>query len=194
MKLLCKICAHYSLLPKSLQIELCYHPAGVTHCRGGFADVWKGNHHGLEVYAVWNVTKLTIVKMAHFVPICANFPQVPRWLSPPLTVVQTFVERCPESPTFVSDIRLSSKFINNCRLLWETFNICLQTFDSRLQTLDGCLRMFDGCSQTLNSHSRSFDGRLWMFNSRLWVMFCWAAKIMGHTGSKFDCWNLGIHN
>ena len=49
MKLLCKICAHYSLLPKSLQIELCYNPAGVAHCRGGFADVWKGNHCGLEV-------------------------------------------------------------------------------------------------------------------------------------------------
>lgn len=49
MKLLYKICTHYSLLPKSLQIELCYNPAGIVHCRGGFVDVWKGNHHGLDV-------------------------------------------------------------------------------------------------------------------------------------------------
>ena len=40
--------------------------------------------------------------------LCASFPQVLRRLSPPSTVVQTFVECRPESPTFVSDIRLSS--------------------------------------------------------------------------------------
>ena len=49
MKSLYKICARYSLLPGSLQIEVCYDPADPAHCRGGSADVWKGEHHGLEV-------------------------------------------------------------------------------------------------------------------------------------------------
>lgn len=49
MKSLYKTCARHSLLPGSLQIGLCYDPAGVPHCRGGYADVWKGEHHGLEV-------------------------------------------------------------------------------------------------------------------------------------------------
>jgi hypothetical protein len=39
-----KICAGRSLLPKSLQIEVCYNPLDVPHCRGGFADVWKGTY------------------------------------------------------------------------------------------------------------------------------------------------------
>ena len=91
--------------------------------------------------------------------LCANFPQVPRRLLPPSTVVQTFVERRPESPTFVSDIRLLSGFINDCRLSWETFDICLQTFDGCLRTLDGCSQMFDGCLRTSDDRSRTSDDR-----------------------------------
>jgi len=49
MSSLYKMCARHSLLPRSLQIGLCYDPAGIPHCRGGFADVWKGEHRGLEV-------------------------------------------------------------------------------------------------------------------------------------------------
>ena len=49
MKSLYKTCAHHSLLPRSLQVELCYDPATVPHYHGGFADVWKGEYHGLEV-------------------------------------------------------------------------------------------------------------------------------------------------
>jgi len=49
MKLLYRTCARHSLLPGSLQIEVCYDPAAIPHSRGGFADVWKGEYQGLEV-------------------------------------------------------------------------------------------------------------------------------------------------
>ena len=39
------------MLPRSLQIELCYDPAGVAHCCGGFADVRKGEYRGQVVAA-----------------------------------------------------------------------------------------------------------------------------------------------
>ena len=44
-----KMCARHSLLPRSLQVELCYDPASAPLCGGGFADVWKGKCRGLEV-------------------------------------------------------------------------------------------------------------------------------------------------
>ena len=37
------------MFPRSLQIELCYNPASVAHCRGGFPDVWKDEYRELEV-------------------------------------------------------------------------------------------------------------------------------------------------
>lgn len=43
------MCARHSLLPRSLQIVLCYNPASAAHYRGGFADVWKSEYRGLEV-------------------------------------------------------------------------------------------------------------------------------------------------
>ena len=49
VKSLHKTCARYSLLPRSLQIGLCYDPASASQYRGGFADVWKGEHCGMEV-------------------------------------------------------------------------------------------------------------------------------------------------
>ena len=44
-----KTCALHSLLPRSLQIELCYNPMTTPHSHGGFADVWKGQYRDLEV-------------------------------------------------------------------------------------------------------------------------------------------------
>jgi hypothetical protein len=65
---LSKMCADHTLVPKSLRIELCYNPSSMAHCRGGFADVWKGNHRGREVaakvlriYADSNLQKITRV-------------------------------------------------------------------------------------------------------------------------------------
>ena len=56
------------MLPRSLQIELCYNPTSVLHCRGGFADVWKGEYCGLDVaakvlriYATSDLRKITRV-------------------------------------------------------------------------------------------------------------------------------------
>ena len=49
MRSLYKTCARHSLLPGSLQIELCYNPMAAPHSRGGYADVWKGQYRGLEV-------------------------------------------------------------------------------------------------------------------------------------------------
>lgn len=46
---LCKICGRQALLPKSLQIPVCYNQSGVPKYRGGYADVWLGEHQGLQV-------------------------------------------------------------------------------------------------------------------------------------------------
>ena len=46
---LCKICGHQGVLPKSFQIPLCYNRSGFPKYRGGYADVWLGEHQGLKV-------------------------------------------------------------------------------------------------------------------------------------------------
>lgn len=46
---LSQICSRHALLPRSLQIPHCYNQLDVPHYRGGSADVWKGNHRGLDV-------------------------------------------------------------------------------------------------------------------------------------------------
>ena len=46
---LCKICTHHALIPQSIQIPLCYNRAEDPRYRGGFAEVWKGEHEGIEV-------------------------------------------------------------------------------------------------------------------------------------------------
>ncbi|KAF9643032.1 kinase-like protein [Thelephora ganbajun] len=51
LRYLYRICGRHALLPKSLQIPLCYDLAKPAHYCGGFADVWKGQHDGLDVAA-----------------------------------------------------------------------------------------------------------------------------------------------
>ena len=46
---LCKICSHHVLFPRSIQIPLCYDRAEAPRYQGGFAEVWKGEHEGIEV-------------------------------------------------------------------------------------------------------------------------------------------------
>ncbi|KAF9644753.1 kinase-like protein [Thelephora ganbajun] len=46
-----RICDRQVLLPKSLAIPLCYDPTKPARYRGGLADVWKGQHNGLDVAA-----------------------------------------------------------------------------------------------------------------------------------------------
>ena len=46
---LCKICTHHVLIPRSIQIPLCYDRTEDPRYEGGFAKVWKGEHEGIEV-------------------------------------------------------------------------------------------------------------------------------------------------
>jgi len=48
---LCHICGRQALLPKSLQIPLCYNRLEAPRYRGGFADVWTGDYQGQRVAA-----------------------------------------------------------------------------------------------------------------------------------------------
>ena len=65
---LCKICGRQALLPRSLQIPLCYDRSDSPLYRGGYADVWKGEHRGrhvavkvLRVYSTSDFDKITSV-------------------------------------------------------------------------------------------------------------------------------------
>jgi hypothetical protein len=49
LKSLYRTCGRHALLPKSLEIPICYDRTGVALFRGGFADVWKGEHRGRDV-------------------------------------------------------------------------------------------------------------------------------------------------
>ncbi|KAF9644941.1 kinase-like protein [Thelephora ganbajun] len=46
---LCKICDRQALLPRSVQISLCFNQTDMPLYEGGFANVWKGQHQGHEV-------------------------------------------------------------------------------------------------------------------------------------------------
>jgi hypothetical protein len=43
------MCGRHALLPRALKIHVSYDRTGVALCRGGFADVWKGEHCGRDV-------------------------------------------------------------------------------------------------------------------------------------------------
>ena len=49
LRQLYRICGYHALLPKTLQIPFCYDRTSFPLYRGGYADVWKGTHHGLDV-------------------------------------------------------------------------------------------------------------------------------------------------
>ena len=44
-----EICGRHALLPRSLQIPLCYDRSDIAWYRGRHADVWKGEHRGRPV-------------------------------------------------------------------------------------------------------------------------------------------------
>ena len=46
---LCGICSRHGLLPRSVQIPLCYNRLDAPLYHGGYAEVWKGQHQGREV-------------------------------------------------------------------------------------------------------------------------------------------------
>jgi hypothetical protein len=43
------ICGRQALLPRALQIPICYNRFDAPLYRGGFADVWKGQFQGSDV-------------------------------------------------------------------------------------------------------------------------------------------------
>ena len=43
------MCGRHALLPKALAIPICYDRSSVAMYKGGFADVWKGEHRGQDV-------------------------------------------------------------------------------------------------------------------------------------------------
>ena len=68
LRVLCRICGRKALLPKSLQIPLSYNRSGTPLYRGGYADVWKGEHRGchvavkvLRAYSTSSLDKVTTV-------------------------------------------------------------------------------------------------------------------------------------
>ena len=65
---LCWICGRQVLLPRSLQIPPCYNRSSNPRYRGGFADIWEGEHQGchvavkvLRVYSTSDFEKVTSV-------------------------------------------------------------------------------------------------------------------------------------
>ena len=49
LRTLCKICGRHALLPSSLKAPISFERTGDVVYRGGFADVWKGEHRGQDV-------------------------------------------------------------------------------------------------------------------------------------------------
>ena len=49
LKLLYRTCGRHALLPRTLKIQVRYNQTGTALYRGGFADVWKGEHCGQDV-------------------------------------------------------------------------------------------------------------------------------------------------
>ena len=43
------MCGHHALLPMAMQIVVSYERMRSASYRGGFADVWKGDHFGRDV-------------------------------------------------------------------------------------------------------------------------------------------------
>ena len=46
-----RVCGRQALVPRSLEIPLCYDPEKDPVCFGGFSDVWKGRYRDWEVAA-----------------------------------------------------------------------------------------------------------------------------------------------
>ena len=73
LSILSRICSHHRLVPRSIQIPLCYDRTEEPRYEGGFAKVWKGEHEGIEVAVkvlkVFDTNDLTKIKRVGF-PTC----------------------------------------------------------------------------------------------------------------------------
>ena len=73
MFILSRICSHHGLVPRSIQIPLCYDRTEDPKCAGGFANVWKSEYEGVQVAVkvlkVFGDSDLSKIKKVGF-PIC----------------------------------------------------------------------------------------------------------------------------
>ena len=73
VRTLCRLCGRQALLPRSLQIPICYNRLEIPRYRGGYADVWMGLHQGLrvavKVLRVYSTNDFGRVTKVRFVPI-----------------------------------------------------------------------------------------------------------------------------
>ena len=44
-----KTCGRHALLPKTMEVPVCYDPTGDALYSGGYADVWKGQYRDRDV-------------------------------------------------------------------------------------------------------------------------------------------------
>ena len=44
-----RTCGRHALLPKAMEIPICYDPTDNALYSGGYADVWKGQYRGRDV-------------------------------------------------------------------------------------------------------------------------------------------------
>lgn len=80
LRALCKICGRQALLPRSLQIPLCYNRLDNALYSGGYADVWMGEHQGrkvavkvLRLYSTSNLGKVINVGRRRVLATSAYF-------------------------------------------------------------------------------------------------------------------------
>ena len=73
LAILCRICGQQALLPRSVQVPLCYDRTDAPLYHGGFAEVWRGEHQGnevavkvIKVYKTSNLAKITRVDFQSF--------------------------------------------------------------------------------------------------------------------------------
>ena len=70
LAILCKVCSHYGLIPRSIQIPLCHDRTEAPRYEGGFAKVWKGEHEGIavavKVLKVFTTSDLVKIKRVGF--------------------------------------------------------------------------------------------------------------------------------
>ena len=74
---LSRMCGRHALLPRSLQIPLCYNRLDTPLYDGGSANVWRGNHEGrpvavkaLKVYQSSNIVRIRSVGSFCMVRVC----------------------------------------------------------------------------------------------------------------------------
>ena len=79
LHILCRICGRRALLPKSLQIPLSHNRSDIPLYRGGYADVWKGEHQGcdvavkvLRIYSTSDFGKVTTVGSTILLKMCVG--------------------------------------------------------------------------------------------------------------------------